>query len=549
VTIIALVYQFGIQGFFVEMRGGVVLPIAVWLAFMGKWHRRSQVTTTAEWMVLRFGKGDQGKVARYTAALTYLVITVLMVTFFLMAAAKFVAQFIGGVDPTLAAVVLAAIALAYTLASGLYGVIWTDVFQAFLIGGFAIYVAVMAFGVVPEITPEQWPGAATNTAWPQMSLDGSDWGNLFWLALLFFAAKGILEGLGGSGGSAYMAQRYYAAGSDRDTVKLSMLWAALFTFRWPMVMGFAVLAIHNGIGQDDPEAILSGLLLGDLFPAGIRGLAVAALLAASMSTFDSTINAGASYVVKDLYNPLFGTRVIKGESATQDDGRILGYARSIEPDDVLVDPKKEVYVGYAASAIIVAVGLVITLTLLQIGTGVVDIWVGIVVAFFPGFLVPFALRWFWSRFNGYGFAAGVLAGFTTSLALWLNGRLGVVAFDPATKDAFEIGLLLAASGLVSVVVALTTAPTPEATLRRFYDQIRPWGLWPTGWRSAIDREDGTRDVVRLVVALVWQVTMFLLPMLAVLREWQQMMGVAAVWSVCSLYLWFDLRRSRSVVAS
>ncbi|MEM1013892.1 MAG: sodium:solute symporter, partial [Planctomycetota bacterium] len=103
VTIIALVYQFGIQGFFVEMRGGVVLPIAVWLAFMGKWHRRSQVTTTAEWMVLRFGQGEQGKVARYTAALTYLVITVLMVTFFLTAAAKFVAQFIGGVDPTLAA--------------------------------------------------------------------------------------------------------------------------------------------------------------------------------------------------------------------------------------------------------------------------------------------------------------------------------------------------------------------------------------------------------------------------------------------------------------
>ncbi len=514
VTIIALVYQFGLQGFFIEMRGGVVLPIAVWLAFMGKWHRRSQVTTTAEWMMLRFGTGTQGRLARYTAALTYLVITVLMVTFFLTAAAKFVAGFVPDVSPNTAAVVLAVIALGYTMASGLYGVIWTDVFQAFLIGAFALYVTVRAFAVAPEITPDMWPGAATNTAWPQMTLDGSEYGNLFWLALMFFAAKGLLEGLGGSGGSAYMAQRYYAAQSDRDTVKLSMLWAALFTFRWPMVMGFAVLAIHSGIGEENPETILGTLLRGDLFPPGIRGLAVAALLAASMSTFDSTINAGASYVVKDLWNPL-----------TQ-----------------RVGDKTEVYVGYAASAIIVAVGLIITLSLLAIGTGVVDIWIGIVVAFFPGFLVPFALRWFWGRFNGYGFAAGVAAGFVTSLTVWLNGQLGWWMADPSVNAAADIGLLLAVSGIVSVGVALLTQPVPADRLRAFYEQIKPWGLWPRVWRSASDRTESRRDGIRLAVALVWQVTMFLIPMLVVLHEWTQLAGVAVLWSLAMVYLIVDLRR-------
>src|SRR5690606_4755633 len=95
--IISFVYTYGLQGFFIEMRGGVVLPIAVWLAFMGKWHRRSKVTTTAEWMELRFGQGVQGRLARYAAALTYLVITVGMVTFFLVAAGKFLADFTPGV--------------------------------------------------------------------------------------------------------------------------------------------------------------------------------------------------------------------------------------------------------------------------------------------------------------------------------------------------------------------------------------------------------------------------------------------------------------------
>src|SRR5690606_16840575 len=93
IVIISFIYTYGLQGFFIEMRGGVVLPIAIWLAFMGKWHRRSNVTTTAEWMELRFGRGLQGRLARYAAALTYLVITVGMVTFFLVAAGKFLADF------------------------------------------------------------------------------------------------------------------------------------------------------------------------------------------------------------------------------------------------------------------------------------------------------------------------------------------------------------------------------------------------------------------------------------------------------------------------
>ena len=165
ITIITLLYLHGLQGFFIEMRGGVVLPIAVFLAFMGKWHMRSRVMTTGEWMLLRFGSGWQGRLARYVAAATYLVITVGMVVFFLSAAGKFLAVFLPYSETT-CAVAMAVIALAYTMASGLYGVIWTDVFQAGLIGFAAIYMSVLAFGyVTPELLAD-WPGAASNQVWP-----------------------------------------------------------------------------------------------------------------------------------------------------------------------------------------------------------------------------------------------------------------------------------------------------------------------------------------------------------------------------------------------
>jgi Na+/proline symporter len=119
-TLVALLHLYGLQGFFIEMRGGVVLPIAVFLAFMGKWHRRSEVMTTAEWMLLRFGDGAQGRAARLMAALTYLVITVAMTVFFFTASGRFLAELVP-FTPLQCTLGMAVVALGYTLAGGLYG--------------------------------------------------------------------------------------------------------------------------------------------------------------------------------------------------------------------------------------------------------------------------------------------------------------------------------------------------------------------------------------------------------------------------------------------
>lgn len=491
-TIVALIYMYGLHGFFIEMRGGVVLPIAVFLAFMGKWHRRSAVMTTAEWMLLRFGKGVQGKAARFTAALTYLVITVAMTVFFFTAGGRFLTEFLpfSALQCTLG---MALVAFSYTLVGGLYGVVWTDVFQAGIIGGAAVYLSVIA---ARQITPEllaSWPGAQFNQFSPMWNSPGLAPYSAFGWFLCVRAAKGVLEGLGGSAGSAYMAQRYYAARSDVECQKIGLLWTVLFAFRWPMVLGFAVLAIKLGIDVSSPDAaerILPLVLQSEFFPPGVRGLMVAALLAAAMSTFDSTVNAGASYIVKDIYEPW----------RTRASGREL------------------VWVGYLASALVVGLGLVIALLA---GGTVLGVWVNIVMLLFPAFLVPFALRWYWSRFNGYGFAAGVAFGFFAAI-------IGHFA-KPADWNEAQLFLAIAGWSLVgSVGVTLVTAPLPEATLRGFYTKVAPFGWWPREWRKAF-RDEHRCDRIRLVVALVWQILTFLLPMGIVLGMWSAVIPASLLW--------------------
>lgn len=510
-AIVALVYRYGLHGFFVEFRGGVVLPIAVFLAFMGKWHRRSAVMTTAEWMLLRFGAGPQGRAARIMAALTYLVITVAMIVFFFTAGGRFLAEFLP-FSPLQCTLGIALLAFGYTLAGGLYGVVWTDVFQSGIIGGAAIYLAVIA---AQQVTPEllaAWPGAEFNVFLPRMHAAGLAPYEAFGWFLCVWVAKGVLEGLGGSGGSAYMAQRYYAARTDAECQKIGLLWTILFAFRWPMVLGFAVLATKLGIDAGgEAERVLPLVLKSDYFPPGIRGLILAALLAAAMSTFDSTINAGASYLVKDIYEPLRAS----------------------------TSSRELVWAGYAASALLVGLGLAIAHFA---GATVLGVWVNIVMLLFPAFLVPFALRWYWARFNGAGFAAGVAAGFLAALFLFHSPPAG---WNEAQQFLGIAGVSLA----VSVAATLAAKPVPVAELRAFFDRVGPFGWWPQEWRAP-RRAEHKNDLIRLAVALPWQVLTFLLPMGLMLRLWPQVITGGVIWLTLFAWLLRDVRRvSRAGEAS
>jgi MFS family permease len=226
-----------------------------------------------------------------------------------------------------------------------------------------------------------------------------------------------------------------------------------------------------------------------------------------MSTFDSTINAGASYIVKDLYEP---------------------WRRRVSAREL-------VWVGYAASALIVGLGLAIAL--LARAT-VLGVWVNIVILLFPAFLVPFALRWYWGRFNGAGFAAGVLAGFLAACGwFWLQ---------PAGWNEAQQFLLIAGVSLAgALIVTFATAPVPEPQLRTFYQRVGPFGGWPRAWRRQF-RDEHRRDVLRAIIATAWQVLTFLIPMGAVLGMWPAVVMAAVAWLALFYFLLRDLGGGESV---
>ncbi|HQE96228.1 MAG TPA: sodium:solute symporter, partial [Candidatus Marinimicrobia bacterium] len=93
--IVALVYALGARGLYIEFRGGVTLIMAFLMIFMGKWNRRSKVMTLAEWMEFRFGKGTEGRLARMITALTSILVTIAMVTYFAVGGGKFLDKFLG----------------------------------------------------------------------------------------------------------------------------------------------------------------------------------------------------------------------------------------------------------------------------------------------------------------------------------------------------------------------------------------------------------------------------------------------------------------------
>ena len=147
----AFIFALGAVGFFIEIRGGVTLIMAFLMIFQGKWNRRALVMTLAEWMHFRFGKDRQGDVARLIAAFSIIIVTIAMLTYFAIGSGKFIGEFLGipafwGLSSQFwAATLMIVLAMIYTVASGLYGVVWTDVFQGILIFGTIIFICMLAF--------------------------------------------------------------------------------------------------------------------------------------------------------------------------------------------------------------------------------------------------------------------------------------------------------------------------------------------------------------------------------------------------------------------
>ena len=523
----AFIYALGTKGFFIEIRGGVTLIMAFLMVFMGKWNRRSQVMTQAEWMHFRFGTKKEGDVARIISAIASIIMTVAMVTYFVIGAGKFVGDFLG-IDPLFASILMIILAMTYTIASGLYGVVWTDVFQGIFIFGVIIYISVLAMTTVdlPDeflVSVPMMDGSftaikTTLAEWSRMTPpqemnmpEGSTFSiyNLFGIAIMFYLFKVTLEGSSGAGG--YMLQRYFAARSDREAGLLSLFWTCLLAFRWPLIASFAMLGIYHGIETGtviaDPELVLP-TVIKNYIPVGVKGFLIAGLMAAAMSTFDSTVNAGAAYWVKDLYQT---------------------YLRPNASEKDLILQSR------LASLVIVLLALLFSLTISNIN----EIWGWITMGIGAGMFIPQVIRWYWWRFNGYGFAIGTAVGMVAAVLTKAFG--GPIA-------EYNSFLIASGSSLVGCIIGTyLTPPTESAVLSHFYKVTRPFGFWgsvrteiPTDVLNQIN-EENRRDIIAIFFAVPWQVVLFLTGMMIVMKQWSNvfnLFGLLIVLSAGLYWFWF-----------
>jgi len=462
--IVSLLFIMGMKSMWVHWMWGCMMG-AFCLAYMGKWVRRSNVMTGAEWMVTRFGSDRGGLVARTAYAVMAVITLASFIGYAFQGIGKFASVYVG-LTPAACALIIIGITTLYVLLGGLYSVVVTDVVQTVILTVASILIAVVAYTqLTPEVLDRTLPNgwASLLPQWRLEEFAGTEHAGYEFLGALVivWVLKGLLLNAGGPA-QMYDFQRFLAARDARDAAKIGAAWSFFLVVRWGMAMGITLLALAGIANVADPEKVMP-VVLQEYLPIGVRGFVIAGLLAAFMSTFSSTVNSGASYIVRDIWQPFF------------------------RPE---ADQRHLVRSSYVATVAIVVVGILIGFQ----AKSIAQIWNWMMMALGAGVIMPNVLRWYWWRMNGWGYAAGTLAGILFSLvALFLPEAPMFVVFPRIC-----IGSLLA-----SVIVTFATRPVHESVLVTFYKSVRPFGFWkPIRARAQISSDilgDSSENAFRAVV--------------------------------------------------
>ncbi len=255
-------------------------------------------------------------------------------------------------------------------------------------------------------------------------------------------------------GTGYLAQRSMACPTDRDAriAGLVFTWLQIFLrslFWMAIAIGLLVLypftpAEMAGDGFTAAREALFVQGIEDLLPPGVRGLMLVGLLAALASTVDTHLNWGASYWSNDVYGGVFAPHVLKRK-----------------PKD-----RELVLVARLSNVLILLIAMIIMANLGSIQTA----WF-ISLLFGAGMGSVLVLRWLWERINLYSeLTAMAVSLITAPLLLYFLGT------DP-DREWVRLGIMALATTSAAILVTFITPATDDATLKRFYRRVRPFGFW------------------------------------------------------------------------
>ena len=477
------------------------------MVYLSIWIRRSNVLTGSEWITTRFGNGKGSELSRISVLVFAMVSVIGFLAYAFQGIGKFASVFFPfDISPELYAITFMGITTIYVVLGGMYSVVFTDLIQFTLLTIVSFVIGFIAFTrVTPEalhaVIPNGWLDLAFT--W-ELDLDWNDlipaannqimadgW-NLFTIFFMMMIFKGILISLAGPT-PGYDMQRILAAKTPREAGLMSAIVSVCQIPRWFMIVGITTLALVYfsndlvAMGDNVDFELVLPWVISEFLPVGLVGFVLAGMLAAFMSTFDSTVNAGAAYLVNDVYKRYFNPNAPTG-----------------------------VYIkaSYIASFLIVGVG--IAFGFMSESVNSVTQW--IVSGLFGGYTAPNILKWHWWRFNGFGYFYGMIAGVLAALIM----PMALPELSPL--NAFPFILIL--SGIAGIGGSLMTAPDDDKTLQEFYKNVRPWGFWKPILNKIQSSDVNVRkndkfyrDMFNIFIGMVWQINMVLVPIYLLVYEY------------------------------
>ncbi|MCD6597619.1 MAG: Na+:solute symporter [Bacteroidales bacterium] len=511
------------------------------MIFLAVWLRRSNVLTGAEWLKTRFGEGRGATLSHISVVVFALVAVIGFIAYAFEGIGKFATTFLpwdlsldmGSLaisSENMYALLIMGITTLYVIKGGMYSVVITEVLQFLIMTVASITIGVIVIkmispeqvnAVIPEGWKSLWFGWKLELDWSSLRPEvltkiKTDGYELFGAFMMMAIFRGILVSIAGPV-PGYDMQRVLATRSPKEAALMSGTVSLVLYFpRYLMITGLALIGLvffnadelMTGKGLDF-EKILP-YALNNFIPVGLLGLVLAGLIAAFMSTFAANVNSGPAYIVNDIYK------------------------RFINPE---ASQKKLVHLSYWASFAVVVTGIIFGFFISSIN----DVFIWITGALFGGYAVSNVLKWVWWRFNGYGFFWGMVSGLAASLIL------PKAMPDASFLTTFPI--IFSISTLGSFLGCFLTKPEDDDILIRFYKNVRPWGFWKPVYKKLIEIDPGFkrntafgRDMLNSLVGIIWQMSLTIMPVALVIREYGMMwafVGVFVITSVILKFNWFD----------
>ena len=438
--------------------------------------RRAEVLTDNELLEIRYSGKPAAFLRAFKAGYFSILYNFIVMGWVINAMASVVSVMLN-MDKWTAVWLCVFIALVYAILSGFWGVVVTDLVQ-FCIAMFgSIALAIIALDHV---------GGMDNLLLKLSQLMGSDavnentlkfippvpdaayntstfWESPFSKFLIFITVMWWSHH--GTDGGGYIIQRMSSAKNERHAL-LATLWFNLahYAFRvWPwiivavvsIVMFPMIPASYSELGVKAGYPLVMNSLLGP----GLKGLLIVSFLAAFMSTIDTHLNWGASYLINDVYKRFF------------------------KPNE---SEKHYVFIGKIITVVLMILAAFTALKMQCISKA----W-EFIFSMGAGIGLVLILRWFWWRINAWSeitaLATSIIITITLELIAWsqtisagetysLFGAAPVL-FGITLQVHHKLMIIVPCAIIAWVSVTFMTRPEPSDQLKIFYERVQPGGWW------------------------------------------------------------------------